>query len=573
MPHEKQSARPAARNQADRGLVARLGMQQAALAIPGIALIPLITARAGGASEDYATWAVFAALLASGIATLLQASRSSRIGTGYSLMAGPSVAFIAVCALALEAGGPGLLGMLLVVSAIVQMALSPQIAAIQRIVTPTLLGTGITLAAVQGMPAMFGMLRSSAAIGSTATLASAAATLAAFAFVALRSVGAWRLQASAISLGVGCAVAAGFGAIDVSPVSEAAWFGIPAANWPGWGHEIGPAFWRLLPLFVFVATIAAVDAISDATAIQRVSSSRERAANYRAVQGSVAAIGVGNLFCGALGTVPNATYSSSAAHVERTGVATRRVSMHAAALVMLVAFVPKFVAAFTIVPVAVSGALGLALLAMLAVLGLRVVIRDGMGYRKAIVLGVSLWIAIGAQQGLFFPEWLGTERALLVGNGFVAGACVAVVLTVLLELANLHTRRIESSLDIQTLPRINAFIDALALERKWEEAMVDRVRAVSEEGMLALADWSGPDSDSKSMTLVVRSYEAGAELEFLIGQTEENLEDKIADMAHTDAPVEHELSLRLLRHLATSVSHKQFHNTDILTVRVDDPTA
>ena len=548
-------------------------MQQAALAIPAIALVPLIAARAGGADEDYVTWVVFASLVASGLGTLLQASRSSRIGAGCALMAGPSVAFIAVCVLALEAGGPGLLGILLVTSAIVQVALSPRISAIRRIVTPTLLGTGLALAAVEAMPAMFGMLRSAEDPGSTANLASAAATLVVFAFVALRGAGAWRLWASVISVGAGCAVAAGFGGIDVSVVRDAAWFGIPATNWPGWGHEVGPAFWRLLPLFVFVATITAVDAISDATAILRVSSSRERAVNYRAVQGSVAAIGVGNLFCGFLGTVPNATYSSSADFVERTGVATRGVSAHIAMHVMSVAVVPKFVAAFTIVPVAVSGALGLALLGMLAVLGFQIVMRDGMGYRKAIILGVSLCIGIGARQGLFLPDSLGAEWALLLGNGFVPGACAAIVLTILLEVANLHTRRIESSLDIQTLPRINAFIHALAEERRWDEAMVDRVRAVAEEGMLALADWSGPDSDMQSMTLVVRCYEAGAELEFLVGQTEENLEDKIADIAHSDAPVARELSLRLLRHLATSVSHKQFHNTDILTVRVDAPSA
>ena len=573
MKQDKQLARAAASNQADRGLVARLGMWQAALAIPAIALIPLIAARAGGASEDYVTWSVFAALIASGTATLLQASRFSRIGTGCPLMTGPSVVFIAVCVLALEAGGPRLLGMLLVTSAIVQVALSPRIAAVQRIVTPTLLGTGLTLAAVEAMPAMFRMLRSAEDSASTANLSSAAATLAAFALVALRGVGAWRLRASVISVGVGCAVAAGFGGIDFSAVRDAAWFGIPVANWPGWGHEVGPAFWSLLPLFVFVATITAVDAIRDATAILRVSSSRERAVNYRAVQGSVAAIGVGNLLSGLLGTVPNATYSSSAAYVERTGVATRKVSAHVAMHVMSIAVVPKFVAAFTAVPVAVSGALGLALLAMLAVLGLQIVMRDGMGYRKAIVLGVSLCIALGVRQGLFFPESLGTEWASLLGNGFTAGALAAVVLTILLEVANLHTRRIESSLDIQTLPRINAFVDALAEERRWDEAMAERVRAVAEEGMLALADWSGPDSDMQSMTLVVRCYEAGAELEFLIGQTEENLEDKIADIDHSDAPVARELSLRLLRHLATSVSHKQFHNTDILTVRVDAPSA
>ena len=32
---------------------------------------------------------------------------------------------------------------------------------------------------------------------------------------------------------------------------------------------------------------------------------------------------------------------------------------------------------------------------------------------------------------------------------------------------------------------------------------------------------------------------------------------------------EHDFSLRLLRHLAASVRHQKYHDTDILTVRVD----
>ena len=57
-------------------------------------------------------------------------------------------------------------------------------------------------------------------------------------------------------------------------------------------------------------------------------------------------------------------------------------------------------------------------------------------------------------------------------------------------------------------------------------------------------------------------------LEFVVAAGEErNLEDRIALLGeHTDGtPVEHEISLRLLRHLASSV-HQQYHDTDVVTV-------
>ena len=38
-----------------------------------------------------------------------------------------------------------------------------------------------------------------------------------------------------------------------------------------------------------------------------------------------------------------------------------------------------------------------------------------------------------------------------------------------------------------------------------------------------------------------------------------------------DVLMEREVSLRLLRHIASSVRHQQFHETDIVTVRVEAP--
>ncbi len=38
-----------------------------------------------------------------------------------------------------------------------------------------------------------------------------------------------------------------------------------------------------------------------------------------------------------------------------------------------------------------------------------------------------------------------------------------------------------------------------------------------------------------------------------------------------EVPAEREVSLRLLRHIASSVHHQQYHDTDIVTVRVDAP--
>ena len=38
-----------------------------------------------------------------------------------------------------------------------------------------------------------------------------------------------------------------------------------------------------------------------------------------------------------------------------------------------------------------------------------------------------------------------------------------------------------------------------------------------------------------------------------------------------EMPIEHEISLRLLQHFTSSVRHQQYHDADIVTVRVEAP--
>ena len=78
-----------------------LGLQLAVLTIAGIVLTPAIVIRAAGGTEDFLSWAVFAAILVSGVTTILQVVRFGRIGAGYVLLMGTSGAFIAVCVAAI----------------------------------------------------------------------------------------------------------------------------------------------------------------------------------------------------------------------------------------------------------------------------------------------------------------------------------------------------------------------------------------------------------------------------------------------------------------------------------------
>ena len=83
-------------------------------------------------------------------------------------------------------------------------------------------------------------------------------------------------------------------------------------------------------------------------------------------------------------------------------------------------------------------------------------------------------------------------------------------------------------------------------------------------------DAKATDRAKPRLRVLARQDGAAVELEFIAAIGEANLEDHIALLGdQVETPNERELSLRLLRHFASSVRHQQYHNIDIVSVRVD----
>jgi NCS2 family nucleobase:cation symporter-2 len=119
-----------------RPLAFGLGLQYTVLTIAGIVLTPAIVIRAAGLGDPFLTWAAFAALLVSGITTVVQARRFGHIGAGYILLMGTSGTLIAVCVSALIEGGPALLATLVIVSSLFQFLLAWRLSWLRRVITP-----------------------------------------------------------------------------------------------------------------------------------------------------------------------------------------------------------------------------------------------------------------------------------------------------------------------------------------------------------------------------------------------------------------------------------------------------
>ena len=549
-----------------------LALQSGAIMVAGIILTPVIVIRAAGLGEPYLSWAVFAALGVSGLSTILQATRLGRFGAGHILLMGTSGAFIAVCTASLVQGGPALLATLVVVSSLFQFLLASRLSWLRRVITPPVAGTVVMLIAVTVMPIVFSTLadvpEGTSAMGAPSAFVVTLLVIVAF---ALRGGGALRLWAPLFGVIAGSAVAAFFGFYDFERVRAAEWVGIPVGGWPGLDLGFGPEFWALLPAFIFVTFVGAIETVGDSIAIQRVSWRKQRAPDFRVVQGAVAADGAGNLLSGIAGTVPNTTYSSSVAIAELTGVAARRIGALVGLLFLVVTFFPKFAAFFLAIPNPVISAYLLALLALLFVLGMRMVVQDGMDIGKATIVGVSFWVGTGFQEGAIFGAQLGEWWGALLGNGMTAGALTAILLTLFVEWTGARRRRFTAALDDSTGPLLDDFLAGLARRHGWNQRSAARLRAVGEEALLSLLEEGGEEeAGDRRLRLTARADRRSAELEFVGATGDRNLEDRLALLPDVvDASTGGEISLRLLRHYTSSVRHQKYHGVDIVTVHVD----
>ena len=553
------------------------GVQAAMLTVAPIALTVVIVTRIAAQPDGYIAWAVFAALLISGITTILQALKVGRVGSGHILMMGTSGAFIAVCVAALDAGGPAMMASLIVVSSLFQFALAWRLSLLRRIFTPTVSGTVIMLIAVTVMPIVFDTLHQvpedADPLGAPVV---AAITLVIVGVMALRAPPAWRLWSPIIAIVVGCAVSAMFGMYDWQSIVDADWVGVPFSSWPGFSFSVGHEFWALLPAFAVVTLVGAIETVGDGVAIQHVSRRRPRATDFRVVQGALNADGVGNLLSGIAGTLPNTTYSSSVSLAEVTAIAARRVGVVIGIVFLSFAFFPKIVAALIAIPGPVAAAYVTVFLALLFVQGMKIIIQDGVDYRKATVAGLSFWIGVGFQNGVIFKDLLGEGFAgALLGNGMTSGAIVAVVMMLFLELTGPRRGTLRVRLDDEAIPKLDAFLRGFAERRGWNDAATERLALVGEETLHSLLSDEGADDgmipgDGRRLMVVARADGRGAELEFVSAAEGENLEDRLAYLGETpDIADDREISFRLLRHYASSVRHQKYHGVDIVTVNVD----
>ena len=549
----------------------------------GLVMLAALVVRASGESEAYLSWVTFTVLAVTGASMIVQALPPlpgvKGLGSGGLIVTSFNVPFLAVCALALHAGGPGLLASLILVSTLVQAVLTLRLASLRRIFTQTVSGVVVMLVAVSAMP--FIISRSAAPPAGESTLlylAPGMAALLAGVIISLRDTPLWRMWILPVTVAVGLLVAVPLGFYDTGAIVDSAWVSLPHPGQLGLGPGLnlylnfGADFWALLPIFIFVNLAAFMKVVGDLSVIHRASYRDQTAIDYRRVQGGLNVYGLGTLLSGLLGTLPVAApWSATAVYIAFTGVAARSVGIYLGALTILVAFFAKLLAILVAIPAPVVSAAYIIIFGMLFVEGAKTVFAGQVDQKRAAIAGVSMVLGLSAAtlSGLF-----GETASHLVGNTIVTGGMAAIGMTIFAELSAFRARKLQVDLSQAALPAVDEFLCQFAGRHSWPEEAKNRLRLVGEEAMLSLLE-EGDSSQTTNRRLVatIRPDSGAAELEILVASDDAiqgNIENQMAYLGQDQALEDgQQLSVRILRHYASSVSHRKYYGIDIITCRVN----
>ncbi len=550
-----------------------LGLQTALLFLSAIILMPTIAYQAAGVTESVAVWAIFASLVIAGIVSALQAYPLSRFGAGFVLAICPTAAALAVTVDALSAGGPSLLLSLMIATALFQLVFSYRISMFRRVITQTVSGVILILIPVTAAPIMFQRIGEvSPGKSEPIGLACAVVTLVAIILVSLYGRPRIRPWAPLVGIFAGGAVAGAFGLVDLDRISQASWVGLPATAWPTLEVDLGPSFWGLLPAFLIVAVSCSIRTVSSALAVQDVSWRSPRAPDLRSVQGALAAEAFSNLLAGLGGTMMNTTRSSSASIIRSTQVSARNVGLSLGAALIALAFLPKVTALILAMPPSVLAAYLAIMIATLFVTGMKLIVSEGLDYRRTLITGISFWIGAGCEYGLLVPDILPEVGGGILNNGLAIGGMTAIVMTVLLEMTVRRRRKLVMDLSVTGLPELREFVAQFGSDSGCSQKMLDRLDAVAEETLLTLVEGqSDSGTDARRLWVNAQSEGGDAIIEFVAKSSDGNIEDRIAFLgdASDSRPADRDISLHLLRHLASEVRHRQYHDIDFITVRIE----
>ena len=541
------------------GAIAQVSLQTAVRVI----LLPLVVVELG--RGPYPSRVIVASLAVCAALTVASLLRSGPLRSEGLYVAIADPLSIPFCILALEFGGVATLAVLVAASGVFQIVAGVRLARLRAIITPDFSITLVLLACMSLVPVFTRVVEAPDGARPVAVPACMALTVAAIYLMNRFGPSALQPWAPPLGLAAGAAASAAFGIYETGLIADAAWMGLPTSGWLSTSGFDVAAVVLLLPSFATLALVQVTRANTASLLAQLISG--RPVVDFRGVQRANTRIGAGSILAGIGGTIPLSYSPAGPIAMFQSGSSPRRVGTSVAAVLVAVAVCPKLQAVVMAVPRALVTVYIAFVLFLLLV---KLIPLSSVGKRG---IPPSMWVPVAVAvvfEAAAALLWDGTSfRAV---NGLTAGSVVLVALSVR-HLRRSDRHRLDVPLAAFSAEEIAEFVSGLPLER---EDTKQRLAAVCEEALMVLiqSDVYSYDVD-RQMHLTVVLQGATIEAEFVAAPSgAQNVQERIMLLAEPEAAelevvVERDAALRLLSHYATSVTHRQYQDVEVITAVVE----
>lgn len=407
-----------------------LAVQHAATALALIAYV-LAISRMAHLSTAATSGMVTATVLGMAVSTLLQAW-GGRLGAGALIIHMPDPIVIAVVASVLTLYGPGGLVVVGLANGLAGLVIGQVIPRLRAWFPPTVAGVVVALTGIElVVPALHHATGYAAEPGfEPDSLLIGGVTLAVI--VSLSVWGSRRIKLFALLIGLLCGVllAAALGKLGGgAALAQASFFGLPALAAPVFNVNPG-----LIAAAILLSVMVQLDTLGTVILMGKMDDADWRRPNMQQVSGGIRAGSLGNIIAGFLGGCPSATSSANIAlsHISRS--TSRYVGVAVAAVLALVAFLPKATVALTLIPEPVIGAVEIYAAAYLVVSGIELIASRALDARGTFMIGLSLLAGVSVMLIPSLPKHTPHAIRYLTENGVIVGGVVAIVLNLVFRL-------------------------------------------------------------------------------------------------------------------------------------------
>lgn len=411
-----------------------LGFQNILTAFSGIIAVPLIIAGIAGSGVADTAYMVSAALLASGISSIIQSRgfgpKKFRVGVGLPTVMGTDFGFVPPANTVINTMGGGLPGYFgaSILGAILEFILSFFVKPLMKIFTPVVTGTVITLMGMSMMPVAFDWIGGGFGNPNYGDPKFVAVAMIVFVVILLLNryaKGMFNTAAVMIGIVVGYLISIPMGLVDFSQVAGASWLQLPQIA--RFGIDFNPKF--VVPfiagyLVTVIETVGVMETLGEVTGSKLTEND---------IVAGVRADAVSSFVSPFLGSGPAQTFSQNVGLIPLTKCASKFVAIVTGVLLILMSLFPKFSTIVSIMPSAVLGGAGILMFGTVAVSGIKTLSKVKFTNRNLLIIASSIGIGLGVT---FRPDVVAKLPGILsslFGSGISAGTIVALVLSLILK--------------------------------------------------------------------------------------------------------------------------------------------